>query len=215
MKQTLSVGLAVLLTFPALGAAQQAPPAGPQQQVSAPAAPQPVMLPGSLKILVLEGQGAINNVEKGLATPPVVEVRDRDDRPVEGATVVFRLPPSGASGAFADGKLTKSVTTNAQGQAIATGLIPNRTLGRMTIHVTASMGNRMGETDVAETNTPDRYAMATEATPHKGIRKKWIIIGAAAAAAIAVGVILGTRGGSSAASNPTVTITPGPVTIGQ
>jgi hypothetical protein len=227
MTRILAATLAALLTSPAWSGPQQTPPATPPQEPPATAVPatqqpqrpaslpaQPAMIPGSLKILVLEGQGAVNNVGRGLITPPVIEVRDRDDRPVEGATVTFRLPPSGASGNFADGKLTKTVLTNVQGQAIAAGLAPNKSLGRLDIHVTASAGSRMGEADVIQTNTADRFAAAPETAAHKVKWKKWAIIGGVGVAAI-VAVVLATRGGSSSSPNHTVTITPGPVTIGQ
>jgi hypothetical protein len=173
------------------------------------------MMPGSLRILILEGQDATNNIEKGLSTPPVVEVRDRDDRPVESATVVFRVPPAGPGGSFAGQQLSKTVLTNTQGQAIASGFEPNKLTGRFKIHVTATAGSRMGEAEVNQTNTADRFSQTPE-PPHKKMTwKKWAIIGGIAAVGATVGVILATRGGSSSASaNPTITISPGPVTIG-
>lgn len=219
MKRLLAGKLVILLIFAACAAAQERGAAAgqiPQQPVTAAPATviqAPVMLPGSLKILVLEGQRAVNNVEKGLATPPVIEVRDRDDRPVEAATVVFRLPPNGPSGYFSGEQLSKTAMTNAQGQAIATGFTPNKLVGLVDIHVTASMGSRIGETDIIQTNSADRYSAHAEPPKRKGKWKKWAIIGGVAVA-VTVAVVLATRGGSSAASNPTVTITPGPVSIG-
>src|SRR5579872_7223133 len=103
MKQFVASLLAAQLVFPGWAAAQQPqqPPQAPPPPKSAPGpASQPAVLPNSLKILVLEGNGAVNNVEQGLATAPVIEVRDRDDRPVEAATVVFRVLPSGPGGFF-------------------------------------------------------------------------------------------------------------------
>jgi hypothetical protein len=170
------------------------------------------MSPDSLRIFVLEGHNAINSVEMGLATPPVVEVRDRDDRPVEAATVVFRLPANGPGGFFPDQQLSKTVLTNVQGQAMASGLIPNQSTGRFKIHVTATAGNRTVETDITQTNTGKQFAPSGIETVHKKMTWwKWTIIGGAAAG-LTIGIILATRGGSSP---PTITITPGPVTIGQ
>jgi hypothetical protein len=210
MKQLIAAILAVQLVFPVWAAAQtQAPPP------SGNAPQQPAMLPGSLKVLILEGQGAINSIGKELATPPVVEIRDLDDRPMEAATVVFRLPPTGPSGFFPGRQLSKTMMTTVQGQAIASGLVPNHITGRFKIHVTATAGARMGEADIVQTNTPNQFAAAYESRHHKLTWWKWAIIGGAAAGAT-IGIILATRGGGStpASSNPTVTITPGPITIG-
>src|SRR5271157_3660596 len=46
----------------------------------------------SLKIVVLEGQDAVNYIPTRTVTPPVVEVRSERELPVEGATVTFELP---------------------------------------------------------------------------------------------------------------------------
>jgi len=43
----------------------------------------------------------------------VVEVHDRNKRPLAGALVTFTLPNYGASGTFADGSQVLSVTTDA------------------------------------------------------------------------------------------------------
>ena len=42
-----------------------------------------------LKIVVVEGDGAINNIQTGSGRKPVVEVRDEDDKPVAGARLKF------------------------------------------------------------------------------------------------------------------------------
>jgi hypothetical protein len=167
---------------------------------------------GSLKILVLEGEGAVNNIEKRKGTPPVVEVRDENDRPVEGATVVFRLPPAGPGASFPGQQLSKSFRTNVQGQAIATGLLPNREAGRFRIHVTATADNRIGETDISQTNSPDTFSSRQQPTSKLPHWWKWAAVGIAAAAV--VGIVVATTGGSSSSPAHTVTVTPGPVTIG-
>jgi hypothetical protein len=173
------------------------------------------MLPGSLKILILEGEGSVNNVARGLATPPIIEVRDRDDRPVEAATVVFRLPPSGPGGTFPGDVLSKTVNTNVQGQALADGFAPNKLTGPFKIHVTATAGSRLGETDINQVNSANQFAALVEPPHRKKIPLwKWAVLGGVVIGAT-VGIILATRGSSSpTASNPTITITPGPVVIG-
>ena len=40
----------------------------------------------ALKIVVLEGEGAVNIIQQKTAVAPVIEVRDRNDQPVSGAS---------------------------------------------------------------------------------------------------------------------------------
>jgi hypothetical protein len=50
-----------------------------------------------LKIVVIEGEGGVNIIDKKTAVRPVVEVRDRNDLPVAGVAVRFdgtRVGPS-------------------------------------------------------------------------------------------------------------------------
>jgi hypothetical protein len=202
----------------ALTAAQAQPQAQPQPQAPAaqtqPQAPV-TALPTveNLKVLVLEGQRSTNNTTRHIGIQPVVEVRDENDRPVEGAKVVFRLPPSGPGGAFAGNSPTFSATTNAQGQAGASGFVPNSEQGRFDIHVTATYQNRTGEATISQNNSLNTLAMQTPPKPKTPIwRNKYLWIGAGAA--VAVGVTLALTLGHST-STKAVTITPGAVTINQ
>ena len=51
---------------------------------------------GSLHLVVLEGDGAINNIRSPRAKEPVVRVEDASNQGVAGAVVTFLLPASGA-----------------------------------------------------------------------------------------------------------------------
>ena len=55
-----------------------------------------------IKIVIQEGQGAINNIKERRAKEPVVQVLHEDGEPVVGATVTFLLPDTGASGSTLD-----------------------------------------------------------------------------------------------------------------
>jgi hypothetical protein len=185
------------------------PPKAATQEAPTPASA--AMVPGTLKVLILEGNGARNSVDSQRVIAPVVEIRDMDDRPVEAATVVFRMPASAPGGYFAGQQLSKSAITNIHGQ-VTSGPFTPTALGRFQIHVTATAGNRMGEADLSQLNTADQVSMVSDQVrPKKKSHLKWILIGAGAAGA-AVAVILITR--SSGSSTPTITISPGPVTIG-
>ena len=91
-----------------------------------------------LNIVIVEGEGTLNNVKQRVNREPIVQVEDENHKPVAGAAVVFFLPTSGPSGTFANGSQTMTVTTDALGRASATGIHPNHVLGKMQIRVTAS-----------------------------------------------------------------------------
>src|ERR1043165_315721 len=80
---------------------------------------------GQLNLVIVEGDGAINNIRQRTAREPIVQVEDENHRPVAGAAVVFTLPQTGAGGVFANGSNTLTAITNSQGRAIARGLKPN------------------------------------------------------------------------------------------
>ena len=79
-----------------------------------------------LKIVVLEGEGAVNVIQQKTAIAPVFEVRDRNDQPIAGATVNFVVR---AGRATFGGARTLTVTTNAAGRAAAAGSTHPRNVG--------------------------------------------------------------------------------------
>ena len=91
--------LSALLALAPVIRAQQRDSLNPPQPPAAAASPVE-----SLKIFVLEGQGAIHSIRDQGAAMPVVEVRDDNGLPVEGAEVKFDLPPAGPGGSFQIGR---------------------------------------------------------------------------------------------------------------
>ena len=168
---------------------------------------------GGLKVIAVQGEGAINNTRSKNATQPVVEVRDEQDKPVAGAEVVFQLPAAGPGGVFNGWMRTQTARTDAEGRASATGLSPNDEEGRFNIKVTATEGKRTGTVIIAQSNsrTAGGGAAAKSGKSHKTL---WILVGIGAAAAIGGGVAA-SRGGSESTGSTTtpVTITPGAVTV--
>ena len=108
---------------------------------------------GLLKIVVLEGEGAFNNIKKRVGRDPVVEVRDENDHPVAGAKVMFALPPDGASGTFTGGGKTFNIVTDERGRGATKGMKPNSTEGRFKIKVIASAAGKVGSAFVSQSNT--------------------------------------------------------------
>lgn len=168
---------------------------------------------GKLNIVILEGEGAINNIRQRTAREPIVQVEDENHRPIAGAVVLFSLPDRGASGVFANGQTSMAVTTDAQGRAVATGLRPNNVQGDFQIRVHASYQGKTASTSITQSN-----AIAAAAVAAGGVSGKTIgILIAIAGAAAAGGAIAATRGGSRTAAAPSappsVTLSVGTPTV--
>jgi hypothetical protein len=114
-----------------------------------------------LKIVVIEGEGAVNIIQQKTAVAPVIEVRDRNDQPVAGATVNFAIR---AGRATFSGARTLTVTTNAAGRAAAAGLAPSGT-GALQIGATATFqGQTAAAVTIAQTNVMTAAQAAAAAT---------------------------------------------------
>lgn len=173
----------------------------------------PVFAQGQLNLVIVEGEGATNNIRQRTAREPIVQVEDENHKPVAGAAVVFLLPDQGASGTFANGSHTLTVMSDAQGRAVAHGFHPNHVEGQYNIRVSASFQGKTGTATISQTNVMAGAAAAAGA----GISMKLIVILAVAGAAAAGGAIAATRGGGSGSTSvttTTTTITPGTGTVG-
>jgi len=205
------------LTAAQTPAAPQTPPAPAPAKTTPPPAPAkttPAPTVEALKVFVLDGEGAVNNIRAGLAVAPVVEVRDENDRPLEGAEVLFQLPPSGPGGYFAGRQLSYTAKTNYQGQATVAAYVPNDRTGRFRIEVTARAGNRLGRARITQTNSTEQYA--AEQVRKKGRGKVvWILVGLLAAGGAGAGYYWTNRGDKTLPPGPReISLAPGTVTIG-
>lgn len=172
------------------------------QAVIAPA--QETSPPDQLRIVILDGDNAINNVRLRTAREPIVQVEDEHHNRVPGAIVVFLLPDQGAGGTFLNGERSLTVSTDSQGQAVARGLRPNALSGKYEIRVNASYQGKTGHAVIHQEN------IAPPAATHA--YAKWVVIGAAVAGGLAGGLYAAR--GSSKQTTQTVTLTPGTGTVG-
>jgi hypothetical protein len=101
-----------------------------------------------LRIVVVEGEDAVNIVQQKTAVAPVVEVRDRNDQPVVGAVVRFAIRNGHAT---FSGARNLSVVTNAAGRAAASGLVPTGN-GALQIGATAAFQGQTAAVTIAQTN---------------------------------------------------------------
>src|SRR6185312_5765499 len=72
--------------------------------------------PSSLQIVIVEGEGAINNVKQRVNREEIVQVEDENHKPIAGAAVVFFLPNQGPGGVFPNGSQTLTTITDNQGR---------------------------------------------------------------------------------------------------
>jgi hypothetical protein len=167
--------------------------------------------PAILQIRVIEGEGVAYPLGGRATRGVTVLVTDETGKPIEGASVSFRLPDEGPSGTFANGSRTELATTRPDGKASAWGMLWNKTEGSFEIRITAVKGQARAGTicpvylskATAENDAPAPVKLARN---HKWL---WITLGVAGGAGIAVAATaLG--GKSSTPIGPTVT----PTTIG-
>ena len=119
--------------------------------------PAPQTAPAAaLKIVVVEGEGAVNIIQQKTAVAPVIEVRDRNDQPVSGALVRFAISKGRAT---FNGARTLSVTTDAAGRATAAGLAPTSS-GPLQIAASAAFQGQTAAATIAQTTV----ATAAEAS---------------------------------------------------
>jgi hypothetical protein len=175
----------------------------PAQTPAAPTAPT------QINILILEGEGAINNVRQRVTREAMVQVEDENHKPVAGAAVTFFLPGDGPSGVFSNGSRSITVLTDAQGKAAARGIKINKAQGKLQIRVQASYQGLTNNALITQTNVAAAAAAAGGAISGKLLA----IILAAAAGGVVAGVVVANSGGGG---NPpaAVVVVPGTPTVG-
>lgn len=121
----------------------------------------------ALRVVVIEGEDAVNIIQQKTAVRPVVEVRDRNNLPVSGALVTFSI--EGGKAATFGGASTLTVATNAAGQAAVTGLTPSAA-GAFHIQVSAAFQGQVATATIAQTNvlTAAQAAAASAASGTTG-----------------------------------------------
>ena len=137
-----------------------------------------------MQLKVVEGEGAAFRTGARAARGLTVLVTDETGKPVERASVSFRLPEEGSSGVFNSGLRTEVVTTGSDGRATVSGMQWNKTAGPVQIRITAVKDQaRAGIVSTQYLNDGLATKAGGEGTftaPHKG-RTKWILIAVAAA----------------------------------
>lgn len=164
-----------------------------------------------LNIVIVEGEGAVNNARQRVAREPIVQVEDENRKPVAGAAVVFLLPNQGAGATFANGARSLTVLTDGKGQAVARGMQANRLTGQYQMRVTASANGQT--TSVAINMSNLAVAGAVGGAAGLGLAKWLLIVAAVGGAAAGTGIALSNGGSTPTRPGPTV-VSPGTPTVG-
>jgi len=200
-----------------------------------PAMLRPILQPGTLadppsgnaelRIQVIEGERGVNIIRKRSAVAPVVEVRDRNNRPAAGALVTFSAPDDGASVVFLNGSRSITVVAEADGRATTAGLLPVN-VGGFQLSVAATYQSQAAMASITMTNVQSAAdasgvekagTVASTAAPSVGgggLSKGMILLIAGVAAAAAAGLAFGLTHHGSAAKSPSATIGVGSGTVG-
>lgn len=166
-------------------------------------------VPMMLNIVIVEGEGAINNVRQRVNREQIVQVEDENHKPVAGAAVVFFLPNNGPGGTYPGGSSSLTTTTDAQGRAVSRGVQYNGLAGMMQIRVTASFGGVTASSVITQTNVLGVAAVGL------GLTAKILIAIAVAGGGAAAGVAIANKGSSSSTTNTnTTTVSAGTPSVG-
>lgn len=167
-----------------------------------------------LHIVVVEGQNGVNIIKKRAAVRPVVQVRDRTNMPVAGASVTFTAPNDDPSAIFLNGSRSETMVTDHSGEATVGSMRPEGA-GTFPLRVTASFQGDTATATITQTNVTTAAEaartgaaggqVATSATSGVSHRTViWIVAGAVVAAGAGAGVALANGKSSSASGSVSV-----------
>ncbi len=160
-----------------------------------------------VQLRVIEGEGITYRTGTRATRGLTVLVTDESGRPLDMASVSFRLPDQGATGTFSSGLRTEVVTTGPDGRASVWGVQWNKISGRVEIHITAVKEQaRAGVVSTQYLNdnaTPTAGGEGVFTASHGGHKWLWIAAIAGLAAGGGYAAYALTKG-SSSSSNPAV-----------
>jgi hypothetical protein len=170
------------------------------------------------RIVVLEGEGSINNVKQPVNRGALVLVEDENKNPLGGVAVTFFLPSEGPSGFFPNGSRVLTVFTDEKGLAATRPIRFGDAVGLMRIRTTASLFSQTANALITETNVSSASAAKSSLVPGSGKLKvarpgsshtRLIMVLVAVGAAAGVGYYFATK-----KSTPTATIGVGTPSVG-
>ncbi len=165
-----------------------------------------------VQLQVVEGEGATYQPGTRATRGITVLVTDEAGKPVNMASVSFRLPDQGATGTFSSGLRTELVTTGPDGRASVWGMKWNNTTGPVQVRITAVKDQ--ARAGIISTQYISEHAALTAGgqgefkASHGGHKWIWFAVAAAAAGGAAFALLR-----SRSSSNSTTTADSG-ISIG-
>lgn len=172
--------------------------------------------PAILQVRVVEGEGAAYAIGSRATRGLTVQVTDETGKPVDGATISFRLPDDGPTGAFATGAKTEIAATRGDGRASVWGMQWNHTVGAFEIRITAVKGQTRAGTVCSQFLTEAHEGSKAQMAPGRSHKWLWIAIavGGAAVGGLAA-TALGAKPGATTPSPTGVQIGTPTISLGQ
>jgi hypothetical protein len=174
----------------------------------------------ALKLTVISGTGAVNDLRTNTTVPTVVELRDDRDQPVLRGAVTFMLPEAGPGGRFTDGSRSLFVLTDRQGRATLTGFIPNQVEGPFQIAVEATASGNSARAMIRQYNNSfPAYSAPRLADPAVTARRgsgtgSKVLLTLFLGVAVAAGSIIALKSGGNGKTPPTTTVSIGGISVG-
>jgi hypothetical protein len=155
------------------------------------------------EIEIIKGANMVNSVKRRVASETIVEVHDRNRKPVAGVILTFTLPQTGAGGTFTStGSNIATVVTGPNGQAAMPAFQPTGT-GPYNISVSGQVNGSQISTQIPQSN---------QSAPTFVHSTGFKVLMVAALAGAAAGTYFAIRGSNGGATKTTVT--PGTPSIG-
>ena len=157
--------------------------------------------PTILQVHVVEGDGAVYGLGSRATRGITVQVTDETGKPIDGATVSFRLPDDGPTGTFSTGARGEIAVTRPDGRAGVWGMQWNRTPGPFEIRITAVKNQIRAGTVCRQylTDAPEKATQSSRIGPRN--HHKWVWIGLAVAGAAGAALAATAFGGKPSASS--------------
>ena len=152
--------------------------------------------PHMLNLVIVEGEGAINNMKLRTARETIVQVEDENHKPVAAAVVVFLLPGNGPGGTFVNGSKSATIVADSNGRAVMPRVQLNSAQGKFEIKVHASHQGLEADASIAQSTVAAAGGLSTGAI---------VGIVAAVSAAGAVAAVVATRSKGSSTAPPVST----------
>lgn len=110
--------------------------------------------------------GSAQSVLTGMAfSTPFSVVVDQNGSPIQGVSVTFTAPSSGASGTFNGGSLTDTVTTDANGQATSSAFTANSTPGQYNVLAAVVGGSAPAQFSLSNLSSGSLTVVAAGGSP--------------------------------------------------